>query len=325
MLHSLLRYPSPGFPADLRTGHDRIDNVLTRLDGLLVGSAKVRRQTVIEVRDDLLEARERAGDVGADGRTALDDAIASLGPVEAIAQEQHAARAALFRRLFLQTGATFASLMLGFQLMFKLGGVSQISWLLLAGMFVFHFVFFGLSMGYVGAYAFGKSEPGPKDSAGTGAFVVYYPPLSQALSWLLAAVFASMGVSLGLGMIGMSAFTTFSPLPSAVMILLCVKLVIAAISAALFCARVDSQVLNLQSMFRKQRIGRDRVQSVQAMGLGFRLLWPTAFGETYRIIWRDESGISRRTHVSISQDMVHGDRLVAWLELSVAAREANKA
>jgi hypothetical protein len=325
MLHSLLRYPSPGFPADLRTGHDRIDNVLTRLDGLLVGSAKVRRQTVIEVRDDLLEARERAGDVGADGRTALDDAIASLGPVEAIAQEQHAARAALFRRLFLQTGATFASLMLGFQLMFKLGGVSQISWLLLAGMFVFHFVFFGLSMGYVGAYAFGKSEPGPKDSAGTGAFVVYYPPLSQALSWLLAAVFASMGVSLGLGMIGMSAFTTFSPLPSAVMILLCVKLVIAAISAALFRARVDSQVLNLQSMFRKQRIGRDRVQSVQAMGLGFRLLWPTAFGETYRIIWRDESGISRRTHVSISQDMVHGDRLVAWLELSVAAREANKA
>jgi cytochrome c biogenesis protein CcdA len=186
-------------------------------------------------------------------------------------------------------------------------------------------VFFGLSMGYVGAYAFGKSEPGPKDSAGTGAFVVYYPPLSQALSWLLAAVFASMGVSLGLGMIGMSAFTTFSPLPSAVMILLCVKLVIAAISAALFRARVDSQVLNLQSMFRKQRIGRDRVQSVQAMGLGFRLLWPTAFGETYRIIWRDESGISRRTHVSISQDMVHGDRLVAWLELSVAAREANKA
>jgi hypothetical protein len=317
MLRSLLRYPSPGLPNDLRTGHAEIDALLTKLDAALIGSAKVRRHTVIEVRDDLLEALQRARDAGGDERAAVDDAVSALGSIDTIAGEQRAARAALFRKVSFGTGLAFASLMLGIQLM--MSELLNTRWPMLVGMFALHALFFGLWMGYFAAYVIGKAEPSKKDSAEGGAFLVYYPASSQALSWVLAAVFAWMGLTMGLGIVGMSIFTTMSPLPLAVLMLLCIKIVITAIAAALFRARVDTETVCLQGLFGTRRIARDQIQSVQVMGLGFRLLWP-AFGQTHRIVWQDQSGAGHTSHISISQDMIHGDRMLAWLEMAAAVR-----
>jgi hypothetical protein len=303
MLRSLLRYPSPGFPDDLRTGSAQIDALLINLDAALIGSAKVRRHTVIEVRDDLLEALQRARDAGENERDGVDDAIS------------------LFRKTSFGTGLAFASMMLGLQLM--MSGLLNTRWPMLAGMFVFHALFFGLWMGYFAAYVFGKAEPSMKDSAEGGAFLVYYPTTSQALSWILAVVFTWMGLTMGLGIFGVSIFTTISPLPLAVLMLLCIKIVITAISAALFRARVDTETIRLQGLFGTRRIARDQIHSLQTMGLGFRLLWPS-FGQTHRIVWRDKRGVRRTSHVSISQDMIHGERMLAWLEIAAAAHGTSR-
>ncbi len=321
MLRSLLRYPSPGFPDDLRTGSAQIDALLINLDAALIGSAKVRRHTVIEVRDDLLEALQRARDAGENERDGVDDAISALGSIETIASEQRASRAALFRKTSFGTGLAFASMMLGLQLM--MSGLLNTRWPMLAGMFVFHALFFGLWMGYFAAYVFGKAEPSMKDSAEGGAFLVYYPTTSQALSWILAVVFTWMGLTMGLGIFGVSIFTTISPLPLAVLMLLCIKIVITAISAALFRARVDTETIRLQGLFGTRRIARDQIHSLQTMGLGFRLLWPS-FGQTHRIVWRDKRGVRRTSHVSISQDMIHGERMLAWLEIAAAAHGTSR-
>jgi hypothetical protein len=321
MLRSLLRYPSPGFPDDLRTGNAQIDALLVSLDAALIGSAKVRRHTIIEVRDDLLESLQRARDVGDNECDALDHAVSAVGPIETIASEQRAARAALFRKASFGTGLAFASMMLGLQVM--MSELLNTRWPMLAGMFVFHAVFFGLWMGYFAAYVFGKAEPSMKDSAEGGAFLVYYPATSQALSWLMAVVSAWMGLTMGMGIVGMSIFTSMSPLPLAVLMLLSIKIVVTAIAAALFRARVDTETIRLHGLFGTRRIARHQIHSLQTMGLGFRLLWPS-FGQTHRIVWQDEDGVRRTSHVSISQDMIHGDRMLAWLEIAAAAHGTSR-
>ena len=49
-----------------------------------------------------------------------------------------------------------------------------------------------------------------------------------------------------------------------------------------------------------------------------QLLIP-ALGLSHWIEWQDDSGRARRTCVSIAQDLVHGDRLIAWLESAARA------
>ncbi len=318
MLRSLLRYPSPGLPNDLRTGHAEIDALLTKLDAALIGSAKVRRQTVIEVRDDLLESLQRARDAGGDERAAVDDAVSALGSIDTIASEQRAARAALFRKVSFGSGLASAILMLGLQLTMW-SEHSNTRWPILVGMFVLYALFMGLLMGYFAAYVIGKAEPSRKDSAEGGAFLVYYSASMQAVWWLLAANCAWMVFAMGLlGIFWTSIVTTMSPLYLPLLMLLCIKIVITAVAAALFRARVDTETISLQGLFGTRCIARNQIQSVQVMGLGFRLLWPD-FGQTHRIVWQDESGVGRTSHISITQEMIHGDRMLAWLETAAAA------
>ena len=174
-----LRFPTPGFPADLATGDARIDAHLVALDAALVGAAAVRRQTVIEARDFLLEARDHARDAGRDEAIAVNEAIAALGPIEAIAREQRAGRAALFRRAVLGMGLGYATLML---LSLLRTGLAAADWLPLAGAFAAHAGFFGVPMGYLVAYVFKRAEPSAKDAPGPGAFLVHFAPTSITLS-----------------------------------------------------------------------------------------------------------------------------------------------
>jgi hypothetical protein len=320
MLRSLLRYPSPGLPNDLRTGHAEIDALLTKLDAALIGSAKVRRHTVIEVRDDLLESLQRARDAGGDERAAVDDAVSALGSIDTIASEQRAARAALFRKVSFGTGLAFATLMLGVQLM--MSELLNTRWPVLAGIFVFHALFFGLWMGYFAAYVIGKAEPSGKDNAEAGAFLIHYPSSSKTMSWGLAIFFTLLACGIGIGLAGIGPFGTWPPLPILLLVLLDIKLVITAIATAMFSAHADADRLTLRGPFGQQRLPRDGVRAVQAMGIAFRLLW-IGSGMVYRVTWQDVSGRSRISYLSINQELVHGDRLLAWLETAVAANSAH--
>lgn len=113
MTSSLLRLPSPRFPADVATGEARIDGYLMRLDAALAGSAAVRRQTLLEARDFLLDASAGASDA------ALQAAIDAFGPAEQVASEQRLERRRLLISIGWRTGLTYAMLMLAMSLSAK--------------------------------------------------------------------------------------------------------------------------------------------------------------------------------------------------------------
>jgi hypothetical protein len=311
-----LRFPSPGFPADLATGDARIDAHLVALDAALVGAASVRRQTVMEARDFLLEARDHARDAGSDDAAAVDDAIATLGPIEAIAREQRAARAALFRRAAFGMGLGYAALMLLFSLLRT--GLAGAHWVALAGAFAAHAVLFGATMGYLVAYVFKRAEPTAKDAPMPGGFLVHFTPTSIALSWGLAAAFGLCAALLASGLAGIGPFAAWAPALAIALLLLDLRLTIGALRAARFRARVDAETLKIDGLFGHAHIPRSAVTGTARAAMPMQLLIP-AMGLSHWIEWRDDSGRARRTCVSIAQDLVHGDRLIAWLESAARA------
>ncbi|MFD0724194.1 hypothetical protein [Lysobacter brunescens] len=310
------RFPTPGFPTDLATGDARIDAHLVALDAALVGAAAVRRQTVMEARDFLLEARDHARDAGRDEATAVDEAIAGLGPIEAIAREQRAGRLAIFHRMMLGMGLGYATLMLLLSLLRT--GLAAAEWLPLAGAFAAHAGFFGVPMGYLVAYVFKRAEPSAKDVPRPGSFLVHFAPTSITLSWGLAVLFGLSAALLVAGLAGVGLFATWAPAATIGLLLLNLRLIVGALRAARFRARVDAEALQIDGLFGQARIPRAAITGTARASIPMQLLIP-AMGLSHWIEWQDTGGRARRTYVSIAQDMVHGDRLIAWLESAAHA------
>jgi hypothetical protein len=310
------RFPTPGFPTDLATGDARIDAHLVALDAALVGAAAVRRQTVMEARDFLLEARDHARSAGRDDDAAVADAIAALGPIEAIAREQRASRLAMFRRGAIGMGLVYAGLMLVFSLLRT--GLTGADWVPLAGLFVAQAALFGIPMGYLAAYVFKRAEPTVKDAPGPGAFLVHFAPTSITLSWGLAVAFGLSALLLIAGLAGVGLFSTWAPAATIGLLLLNLRLIVGALRAARFRARVDDETLRIDGLFGHARIPRAAITGTARASIPMQLLIP-AMGLSHWIEWQDTDSRARRTYVSIAQDLVHGDRLIAWLESAAHA------
>ena len=315
MSFSLLRFPSSGFPADLATGDARIDAHLVALDAALVGAASVRRQTVMEARDFLLEMRDHARDAGRDHAAAVDDAIAALGPIKAIAREQRASRLAIFHRMMLGMGLGYATLMLLFSLLRT--GLAAAEWLPLAGAFAAHAGFFGIPMGYLVAYVFKRAEPLKNDTRESG-FLVHFTPVAIGLSWGLAAFFTLSNGVIAAGIAGIGPLADWRPLSLAMLMLMGLRLVIGSLRAARFRALVEDDALTIDGLFGRTRIPRASITSTARVSWGMQLVIPAA-GLSHGIEWHDTDGRTRRTYVSIAPDLVHGDRLIAWLESAARA------
>lgn len=304
----LLRLPSPAFPADLRTGDVRIDAYLESLDRALVGAAGIRRVTLLEARDELLSTQGDAGD--GDTAVALKAAIAALGPADAIAREQHAARAGLLWRIGVPLGLVFACVMLVFDLLGLDGGT--VAWKDAALKFVLNAVLFGTGMGYAFAYLIPKSLPSHRDGATADGFEVYFPGSSRAICVGLL-LGAGMGVVAAVAdLTGKLPLQLWSPLVGLMMAAICLRMTTIAVVALCTRIRVDGNQLTIDRFGSQETIPQAGVLAVTVPNPLFQLTWPM-FGRIHRILWRDEVGRVRRTHVSISIDLVHGDRLIAWL------------
>lgn len=315
MLHRLLRLPSPAFPADLASGNAAIDAHLRALDAALAGAAAVRRQTVMEARDFLLDMREHAREAGRDDATATADAIEALGPIEAIAREQRATRAAMFRRFSLGMGLAYATLMLLFAVLQS--GPAEARWGILAVIFVLQALLFGLPMGYLGAYVFKRAEPLKNDTTASG-FLVHFTPVAIGLSWGIAAFFTLTNSVIVAGMAGIGPMADWQPLSLTMLILMGLRLVIGALRAARFRALAEDDALTIDGLFGRTRIPRASITGTARASGAMQLVIP-AMGLSHWIEWRDTGGRTRRTYVSIATDLVHGDRLVAWLEAAARA------
>jgi hypothetical protein len=316
MLQTLLRLPSPGFPMDMRSGDTRVDAYLETLDSALPGSASVRRRTLLEARDYLMEALEHARTHRTDENTALSDAIDDFGQAQHIGREQRRTCAASFRTLAWRTGLTFATIMLLFSLL-GLGKLA-ITWQMLAFAFVFNAVFFGIFMAFFFVYVFPQSMPAAQDASGPGRFTVHYPRLSIRMAWGLVIVFGTMQILLAAGLVGWGLFSNWPMSAVILMMMLNVKTILAAIDALFFQAKVEADALHLGGLGGHASITRDQIVSVVKPGLMFQLLWPI-YTDIRRLTWRDDAGKTHCRHLSLNRELIHGDRLMAWLE--GAARE----
>jgi hypothetical protein len=311
MFRSLLRLPSPAFPADARTGDTRIDAYLETLDRELVGAVGIRRHTLVEGRDFLLESLETARAAGADEDQALREAIAG---------EQREARAKLFRTIAWKLGLGFATLMLGAALL-GANAWNAMSWPLLIGGFAFNFAFFGGCMGYFYAYTYSKSMPADQDAPGPDTFLVHYTRLSIAMSWVLLLALGSVEVLLALGLAGWGPLRDWSTPMSVFLLLINLKTVSAAATSLRFHAVVSADMLLLTGIGGEARVRREQVVSLTVPSALSQLLWP-GFGRAHRVTWRDDAGALRSMLISLNQDLVHGDRLIAWLESAARVHQA---
>ncbi len=310
MLHTLLRLPSPRFPADMRTGDARVDRYLETLDSALAGSASVRKQTLFEARDYLTEALERARATGKDESAALRAAIEAFGQAELVGAEQRRTHAASFRALAWRMGLLFATVMLIFSL---LGLNKAAAWQSEALVFVFNAVFFGSWTAFLLIYVLPKPMPMPQDAPGPGRFTVHYPRLSIRMGWGLVIVVGAMQIMLAFGLIGRGYFSDWPLSVVILMMVLNVKTILAAIDAVFFQARVEADTLHLGGLGGRASIKCGHIVSVVRPSLLFQVLWPT-YADIRRITWCDDEGRTHRRHVSFNPDLVNGDRLMAWLE-----------
>lgn len=316
----MLRLPTPGFPADLRTGDARIDRFLEDLDDALVGSAGIRRATLLETRDTLLEARDRAREASRDEAAALAETIEAFGTPAQIGREQRRGCAARFRTLAAATGLLFATLMLaiGTAAMPRPGpGLS-----VLALVFVLQALLFGLPMGFLFSYVIPATLPSAGDAGAPSEFAVRYPRLSVVFAWALLVGFGGLQAMLLSGMAGLGPLAQIRWQGLVLLLAINAKNVLAAIDALRFRAQVAGDVLHLRTAFGGAvAMPRARIASIVRRGPLFQLLWPT-YGRVHRLAWRDDADRLRHRHVSLNRELVNGDRLLAWCEQAARAQAA---
>lgn len=310
MLAKLLRLPSPAMSPDLITGDARIDACLRTLDAALLGAASVRRHTVMEARDFLLESRDHARRVGLDADAAADRAIESLGDIRAIASEQRARLSRLFWRTGPALGLAYATLMLGLSL---LDGRRDPDLATLAVVFALQALSFGGVMGYLVAYVFKRAEPRASDSEGPDHFRVAYTPTGIGTSWVLAAAFALMMAIIAAGFFGIGPFAGSSPWLIVALLLVDLRVTLAALRAAVFRAETRGDSIAIHGLAGPTTIARAAIARLRRDPPLMQLLVP-GLGVSWCVVWRGEDGGLRRTRVSINSELVHGDRLLAWLE-----------
>ena len=305
MTTSLLRLPSPRFPADVATGDARIDGYLIRLDAALTGTAAVRRQTLLEARDFLLDAGAGASDA------ALQAAIDAFGPPEQVAREQRHERRRLLVSIGWRTGLAFAALMLVMRFIGE--GFDGTHWGVHVGVFIFSALFFGGCMGYFAAYVMPKSMPAAADASGPGCFVVRYPTSSRRISAGLLVAMGTLEVLLAAGLAGKGLFAESPPALLVFLAAINLKTVLAAATSMRFGVIVEASTVTFNGLGGATIVRRDQIVSLDTPSPILQLLW-SGFGRARRATWRDDSGKLRRRLLPQNTDVIHGDRLIAWLE-----------
>lgn len=318
MLTLMLRLPTPGFPTDLRTGDARIDRFLEDLDGALVGSAGIRRATLLETRDTLLEARDRAREAGQDEAAALAETIEAFGTPAQIGREQRRGCTSRFRKLAAATGLSFATLTLAVNLVAAQGPGAHL-WVL-AQTFALQALLFGLPMGFLFAYVIPAAMPTARDAGDSPDFSAHYSRLSTAIAWVLLLGIGGLEVALAVGLAGLGPLASIRWQGLVLLLVINAKSLLAVVDGLRFRARVVGDVLHLRTAFGGAvEVPRARIVSIVRRGPLFQLVWP-AYGRIHRLAWCDDDGRVLHRHVSLNRDLVHGDRLLAWCEQATATR-----
>ncbi|QOC22390.1 hypothetical protein IC757_15485 [Wenzhouxiangella sp. AB-CW3] len=314
MISRLLRLPSPSFPSDMSTGDPCIDDTLRRLDAALVGAASVRRLTLLEVRDHLLEARDRHVQSGASPAEAARLATSEVGDLEATAAHQRRERAAVFCKSALILGAVFATLMLIFYLLAaKLTETGTLDILVtLAAMGVVY----GLIMGAWFAYGFAQSMPTAGDDVGHG-FTVYTPRSSLWAGVILLVAMTAIFLLCALGLAGVGVLAG-QPVSASLFLMLLAAYMIAGVPTTLVRIEVSQHDMDIRGLFSRQCIQLERIRAFRPVATWKRILLP-GLGMPYRMDWEGEGGNLMSRRLWLNGEMVNADRLQATVESAADA------
>lgn len=312
MNDSVLKPASPSLPADVRTGDPAIDDYLSRIDAHLIGTRSIRRTTLVEARDFVVDATIDAADRDA----AILAATREFGSPADIGGIQRRERHGVLLTIAVATGPTFALLMLLAQV---LGLPGPGDWGTRALVFVLNMLLFGLAMGASFAYAIGTPAPSktpPTATEGGDGFTVAYRTSSRTLCRILIAVFGTMQLLLLLGLFGADPTGIFNawmwPLIT-LLLFVNLKNLGAPLHALRFRAEATPGALQIQRLAGPLLLQRRQIVSVTEPAYP-RQIFSTLFGQQRRIGWRAGDGSLRHTIVSLNPDVINGDRLLAWLE-----------
>lgn len=316
MIQALLRWPSPSWESELATGVESVDDYLQRIDSGLVGAKSVRRLTLLEARNFLLEALEHAAPEQRE--QAIDEAAKAFGDPEDIARNQRAERAQMFRKSMLEFGIPFAVLMLIFQ--FVGGNLTEIGWLRALILFIFHAVFFGFFMSLWETYGDAQSLPASIDKDETGSsFQVRQTRSSMISIWVLIILFGGIFSISTLGLLGLGLFGEYNAAFNGLMALLSFIILLKALFYFPFRVDVTTQTIKIRRWTGSTEIAIEQVVSLDELSGWYRLS-PFIFGAGYRLQWLDDHGRQKAMLLSLNGELENADRFQAVIEQALGSQ-----
>ena len=317
MIRTLLRLPSPKWENELATGIESVDAYLRRIDSGLVGAKSVRRLTLLEAKDFLLEAAEHASTEQQE--QAIDAATKTFGDPDDLARHQRSERYRMFRRSALSFGLSFAVLM--FIINYFGGLMTEASWFGIIGMFVFHAVFFGTFMGLWMTFCFAQSLPvSDQATEQADAFVVFYPRSSIVAAWLLIVGFSIYSLMAILGFAGIGLFGAGNVFFNLMLLALGLWLVITAAACLCFKIHVTESDFVIQSWRGLTRISFNQVSSFTQASEWY-MVFALVMGRAFRLQWLDEKGREKSMIVGLNGELKNADRFQALLDQALESRK----
>lgn len=327
-LHRLTRFPKHAFPTELDTGNTAIDHYLRELDAGLVGSTGVRKVTLEEARDHLLESTDSLITQGQLPDAAGQQAVASFGAVEVHAKEQRQERYKLFITMFLRFGLTFATLMLLMSLL------SMSSFLgeekaargfaenlpTLAKTYLFNATFFGFFMSYWFTFAFTQAKPAPVKPTEEGEVLeVYSQKGSKYAAVFLFIVMGGISLSCLAGLFGWGYMAASGVALNTLLFLLGAQMTIGA-SVAWDRYELSQDALTIRSFTGHHRIPRAAIVDLVERSF-WRSFIGVGIGKHYALIWQDEAGQRQTVNLVLNGEMHNSDSLIATLKATACDRE----
>ncbi|MDQ2076893.1 permease prefix domain 1-containing protein [Marinimicrobium sp. ABcell2] len=312
-LRVLTRFTSNAFPEELLTDVSAINDFLRELDAELVGSAKVRKETLEEVRDHLLEHHAALMEKGMSSEQAAHEALGGFGSAKELGVEQRREKRSEFVRNIPVFGLPYAVLMSLFNWLSQ--GVDQ-SWVVATVHFFFYFLFFGAAMSAWTTCWNLSAKPThslvTKSERDDSALEVYSPKSAKVAAVFLLLGIGAVTLMCVLGLFGVGFMAPNGPILNIFLSALGIK-ILSAVPQAWSRIRISDDQLTLKTPFRQRVVPLTRVTGFTLIPYRKAFFLPV-LGRAYSLTVINDLGEPERVLLTINGEMHNSDQLVALLE-----------
>lgn len=312
MLRALTRFPSSKFPQDLLTQEPVFDSYLHQLDAELLGRASLRKVTLEEVRDHLLEQQAALMDQGLAAEVAAQQALDGFGSAEELGAEQRREKTRDFFKYFIQFGLLFAVFMAVLQMVSEVYG--SLSWYSEVRRFAFNFTFYGLFMSFFmtfSHYQTSATKLSSKESlATTNAIHVYTPKKYKALALIMLFFGVSMLMACVLSLLGI--FSLYGLYGNLLMGYLGLFMV-SAMSSGWTHLTLEGKQFHIRGLLQNRHFRIANVKEFKRQSL-WRIYLPPAFGRIHKLVLLTDQGKTQTLYFSLNAEMHESDRMFSRLE-----------